>query len=90
MQVGSIYSLVRGHFQVINQLNEDILVYWINFSGEPQLYFSVRPGDSRSQESYVDNTWVAAFANSMLVPLNGECKFTAFYNDGGVQVIAEF
>lgn len=47
---------VNVQFQ--NTTNEVMDVYWVNFDCEEVLYFSLTPGQSLTQPSYITHPWV--------------------------------
>ena len=60
-QVGKIKSLNGAYatrFSITNELTRPVELYWLNYSGEPVLYMTLNPGETRDQPTYASHPWL--------------------------------
>jgi len=53
----SFNSNIDSRVIIINQRSEPVDGYWIDYQGEEKYYFTIDPGQSLSQSSYVSHVW---------------------------------
>ena len=53
----SFNSNIDSRVIIFNQRSEPIDGYWINYQGEEKYYFTIEPGQSLSQGTYVSHVW---------------------------------
>jgi membrane associated rhomboid family serine protease len=41
----------------MNASTRKTALYWLDYEGRPQFYFSLRPGDSRDQQTFIGHPW---------------------------------
>lgn len=44
--------------EFVNDMNETVIVYWIDYEGNSIEYFRLRPGEKRKQVTYATHPWV--------------------------------
>ena len=57
-QAKSVASTKSAQITFVNQTNETVRVYWLNFSGQRVLYKSLPAGQSYTQNTYITHPWV--------------------------------
>ena len=53
-----------------NQTNEPRYVYWLNYAGQRERFYSLRPGESVTQEAYAGNVWVITDEDSRCLSIH--------------------
>ncbi len=48
----------------VNQLDEAVRVYWLNFSGRRVFYRDIEPGERYRQQTFVTHPWVITNSNT--------------------------
>jgi len=80
MGVGSVaLPLVPTVIVFTNKSQEVRKVYWLNFKGERQLYLTLKPGDTATQQTYVGHPWVVTDSQDNALGL--------YYPDGQKRVV---
>lgn len=52
-----------------NHLDQAVRVYWMDFAGQPDLYFELIPGESYVQETYASHLWLVTDTDDQCVGL---------------------
>ena len=54
----SVEGVTHAPITFVNQTDIDVLVYWLNYSGEREFWFSLAPGESHFENTWLTHPWV--------------------------------
>jgi len=54
----SIEGTTAATFTITNRTQQVLTVYWLDYEGQRQEYFRIRPGEKRKQPTYLTHPWV--------------------------------
>lgn len=77
----SVVSETNVHLELVNGLDEEVVIEWIDFAGARVLYRRLSPGGSYVQQTYVTHPWVVTTARS------GRCVMLFVPELGGAQTL---
>lgn len=60
----SVEGRQKTSVRFVNEMNEDVDVYWMNYNGQRQYWFMLGPGEEREQPTYVTHPWLVVTSNN--------------------------
>lgn len=72
-------SIESVYLRFVNHTSHDANIDWVTFEGNRQLYRTLRPNESYSQQTYVGHVWVVTHPNNV-------CNFVYTADSGGGDV----
>lgn len=54
----SMHNYTKTEIEFENRLTEPVDIYWINYQGGRQKYYTLLPNQTRRQETYVTHPWI--------------------------------
>ena len=57
-QLRSKHSHTQTEIEFENRLAEPVDIYWINYEGGREKYYTLRPGETRRQQTFVTHPWI--------------------------------
>jgi hypothetical protein len=67
LDVRSVESEVATEIQFVNQRDSQVLIYWVDFEGQRQLYSTLEPGEAVDQETYLTHPWLVTDAQQAVL-----------------------
>ena len=56
----SISGSAQIFMRIINQGNEELTLYWVDYKGGPKSYGKIQPGETKGMNTYETHPWLIA------------------------------